>query len=56
MKNEVIAKRQGKMKYLSDIYEGKRHDIAIADQENTNFQQGVDYDKIRAFKVLHPVE
>ncbi|MBN8560191.1 MAG: hypothetical protein J0L70_06700 [Leptolyngbya sp. UWPOB_LEPTO1] len=40
VKNKVIAKRQGKMKCLSDIYKGKRHDLTIADQEKYKFPAG----------------
>lgn len=40
VKNNVIAERRGKVKYLSDTYEGKKHDKAIVNQEDYQFPQG----------------
>jgi hypothetical protein len=40
VKNNVIAQRRGKVKYLSQTYEGKKHDKAIADEENYQFPEG----------------
>jgi hypothetical protein len=40
VKNNVIAERRGKVKYLSQTYEGKKHDKAIADEENYPFPAG----------------
>ncbi|MEP0920122.1 transposase family protein [Leptolyngbya sp. DQ-M1] len=40
VKNNLIAERQGKVKYLSQTYEGKKHDKAIADAEDYQFPQG----------------
>lgn len=40
VKNDVIAERKGKVKYLSHTYEGKKHDKAIADEEEYEFPDG----------------
>lgn len=40
VKNDVIAQCKGKVKYLSDTYEGKKHDKTIADEENYQFPAG----------------
>jgi hypothetical protein len=40
VKNLVIAERGGKVRYLSDTYEGKKHDKAIADEEALPFPEG----------------
>lgn len=40
VKNLVIHDRQGKVRYLSDTYEGKKHDKAIADEEDLRFPEG----------------
>jgi len=40
VKNNVITERQGKVKYLSQTYEGKKHDKAIADEEEYEFPEG----------------
>ena len=40
VKNNVIAERRGKVKYLSETYEGKKHDKAIADEEDYQFPAG----------------
>jgi hypothetical protein len=40
VKNDIIAERRGKVKYLSGTYEGKKHDKAIADEENYQFPKG----------------
>lgn len=40
VKNLVIHDRKGKVRYLSDTYEGKKHDKAIADEEDLRFPQG----------------
>lgn len=40
VKNLVIHDRGGKVRYLSDTYEGKKHDKAIADEENLKFPKG----------------
>jgi hypothetical protein len=40
VKNLVIAERGGKVRYLSDTYEGKKHDKAIADEESLSFPNG----------------
>ena len=40
VKNLVIHDRGGKVRYLSDTDEGKKHDKAIADAENLSFPDG----------------
>jgi hypothetical protein len=40
VKNDVISERKGKVKYLSDTYEGKKHDKTIAEEENYEFPVG----------------
>lgn len=40
VKNNVISVRGGKVVFLSDTYEGKKHDKAIADAEAYEFPQG----------------
>lgn len=40
VKNLIIPERGGKVRYLSDTYEGKKHDKAIADQEDLQFPDG----------------
>lgn len=40
VKNNLIAQRRGKVKYLSNTYEGKKHDKAIADEEGYEFPEG----------------
>jgi hypothetical protein len=40
VKNNVITERQGKVVFLSDTYEGKKHDKKIADEEGYEFPEG----------------
>jgi hypothetical protein len=40
VKNVVIHDRRGKVRYLSDTYEGKKHNKAIADEEDLRFPDG----------------
>lgn len=40
VKNLVIHDRKGKVRYLSDTYEGKKHDKKIADEEDLRFPHG----------------
>jgi hypothetical protein len=40
VKNNVISARGGKVLFLSDTYEGKKHDKKIADEEAYQFPQG----------------
>jgi hypothetical protein len=40
VKNNVISARGGKVLFLSDTYEGKKHDKKIADEEAYRFPQG----------------
>jgi hypothetical protein len=37
VKNNVISQRRGKVVFLSDTYEGKKHDKAIRDEEDYQF-------------------
>jgi hypothetical protein len=39
VKNNVISHRGGKVVFLSDTYEGKKHDKAICDEEDYRFPQ-----------------
>lgn len=40
VKNNVITQRSGKVVFLSDTYEGKKHDKKIADEEGYEFPEG----------------
>lgn len=40
VKNNVISERGGKVEFLSDTYEGKKHDKKIADEEGYEFPEG----------------
>lgn len=40
VKNNIITERGGKVMYLSDTYEGKKHDKKIADEEDYHFPEG----------------
>ena len=40
VKNNVITDRRGKVLYLSDTYEGKKHDKKIVDEEGYRFPRG----------------
>lgn len=40
VKNNLITERGGKVLYLSDTYEGKKHDKQIADEEGYGFPTG----------------
>ena len=39
VKNNVISQRRGKVVFLSDTYEGKKHDKAICDEEDYRFPE-----------------
>lgn len=40
VKNDVISQRGGKVLFISDTYEGKKHDKKIADEEGYQFPAG----------------
>ena len=40
VKNNVVSERRGKVVFLSDTYEGKKHDKKIADEEGYEFPEG----------------
>ncbi|WP_262561129.1 transposase family protein [Acaryochloris sp. CCMEE 5410] len=40
VKNNIISERGGKVLFLSDTYEGKKHDKKIADEEGYRFPEG----------------
>jgi DDE superfamily endonuclease len=40
VKNNIISARRGKVLFLSDTYEGKKHDKKIADEEEYEFPEG----------------
>jgi DDE superfamily endonuclease len=44
LKNNVITQRGGKVLFLSDTYEGKKHDKKIADEEGYQFPDGSSLD------------
>jgi hypothetical protein len=52
VKNNVISQRRGKVVFLSDTYEGKKHDKAIGDAEAYAFPEGSKLWKILAFKAM----
>ncbi|WP_316436478.1 transposase family protein [Leptolyngbya sp. NK1-12] len=40
LKNNLVSERRGKVVYLSDTFEGKKHDKAICDEEDYQFPEG----------------
>lgn len=40
VKNNIVSEREGKVVYLSDTCEGKKHDKKIADEEMSEFPEG----------------
>ncbi len=54
VKNNVISQRRGKVVFLSDTYEGKKHDKAICDQEDYRFPQGSKLWKDSGFQGYEP--
>lgn len=40
VKNDIIVQRGGRVVFLSDTYEGKKHDKKIADEETYEFPEG----------------
>lgn len=54
VKNLLISQRQGKVLYLSDTYEGKKHDKAICDEENYRFPEGTQLWKDTGFQGYEP--
>ncbi|MEM1279645.1 MAG: transposase family protein [Cyanobacteria bacterium P01_H01_bin.152] len=54
VKNLVIHDRKGKVRYLSDTYEGKQHDKAIADEEDRQFPEGSTLWQDAGFQVFAP--
>ncbi|MEP0924369.1 transposase family protein [Leptolyngbya sp. ST-U4] len=54
VKNLVISQRQGKVVYLSDTYEGKKHDKAICDEEDYRFPLGRELWKDTGFQGYEP--
>lgn len=54
MKNNVISQRRGKVVFLSDTYEGKKHDKAICDEEDFQFPQGSKLWKDLGFQGYEP--
>ena len=41
VKNNVISERKGKVVFLSDTDEGKKHDKKIVDEESYEFPEGI---------------
>lgn len=54
VKNLVISQRQGKVLYLSDTFEGKKHDKAIGDEEEYRFPEGSQLWKDTGFQGYEP--
>jgi hypothetical protein len=54
VKNNVITQRGGKVLYLSDTYEGKKHDKSIGDEEDYRFPQGSKLWKDTGFQGYEP--
>jgi hypothetical protein len=54
VKNNIISQRQGKVVFLSDIYEGKKHDKAICDEEDYEFPDGSKLWKDTGFQGYEP--
>ena len=54
VKNNVISQRGGKVLYLSDTYEGKKHDKSICDEEDYHFPQGSKLWKDTGFQGYEP--
>lgn len=54
VKNLVISQRQGKVLYLSDTFEGKKHDKAICDEEDYRFPEGTQLWKDTGFQGYEP--
>lgn len=54
VKNNLITQRGGKVLFLSDTYEGKKHEKAICDQENYEFPEGSKLWKDTGFQGYEP--
>lgn len=54
VKNNVISQRRGKVVFLSDTYEGKKHDKAICDFEDYRFPEGSQLWKDSGFQGYEP--
>lgn len=54
VKNNVQRQRRGKVVFLSDTYEGNKHDFAICDQEDYQFPQGSKLWKDSGFQGYEP--
>ncbi|HEY9815618.1 MAG TPA: transposase family protein [Candidatus Obscuribacterales bacterium] len=54
VKNLVMSERGGKVRYLSDTYEGKKHDKAMADEGDLQFPDGSTLWQDTGFQGLAP--
>jgi hypothetical protein len=54
VKNNIISQRRGKVVFLSDTYEGKKHDKAICDEEGYQFPEGSKLWKDTGFQGYEP--
>jgi len=54
VKNNIISQRRGKVVFLSDTYEGKKHDKAICDEEDYEFPEGSKLWKDTGFQGYEP--
>lgn len=55
VKNNIISERGGKVLFLSDTYEGKKHDKKIADEEGYRFPEGSQLWQDTGFQGFAPV-
>ncbi|WP_396133410.1 transposase family protein [Acaryochloris sp. 'Moss Beach'] len=55
VKNNIISERGGKVLFLSDTYEGKKHDKKIADEEGYQFPEGSQLWQDTGFQGFAPV-
>lgn len=55
VKNNIISERGGKVLFLSDTYEGKKHDKKIADEEGYQFPEGSKLWQDTGFQGFAPV-
>ena len=52
----IVTIKERKVKYLSQTYEGKKHDKIICDEEQLTFPQGIVLNKDTAYQGYEPVD
>lgn len=52
--NLIVTPEDRKVKYLSDTYEGKKHDKKICDEENPTFPEGIVLNKDTGYQGYNP--